>query len=74
MGETFCHALWRDQPTTTIWAEAVTGTLSRGEVRAAISRRFTSSAEPNARIFGSSGRPRRLALKASPTLHDSTSA
>jgi hypothetical protein len=45
MNETLCHA-WRDQPTTTSYRGRDRISSRKGEVRAAISSRFTSSAEP----------------------------
>jgi hypothetical protein len=51
MNETICHAPWRDQPTTTIWRGPRPDIVPKGEVRATISSRFTSSAEPQTRLF-----------------------
>ena len=51
MNETFCHALWRDQPTDDNLAEAAPDIVPEGEVRAAIALRFTSSTEPQTRLF-----------------------
>jgi hypothetical protein len=51
MNVTFCHAWWRDQPTTTIWWGPRTDIVPKGEVRAVISWQFMSSAEPQTRLF-----------------------
>jgi len=51
MYQTRYHASWRISRPTTIEPEPQADIVPTGEVRAAISSRFTSSAEPQTRLF-----------------------
>ena len=49
--QTLYHASWRISRPTTIEPEPQADIVPTGEVRAAISSRFTSSTEPQTRLF-----------------------
>ena len=51
MNQTLRHASWRISRQTTIEPEPQADIVPAGEVRAALSPRFTSSTEPQTRLF-----------------------